>query len=109
MTSAATLLELIAHARQHVTALESLIAGMTTGLRAGMIDPDHMHMLMSTQARAINAQLDQVVAVAEKTELRTTADKAPSAKQMAEEQQMANESSGSSLCAAPMGGIVGKR
>jgi DNA-binding FrmR family transcriptional regulator len=70
MTTAATLLTLIGHAQQHVTALESLVAGMTTGLRSGMVDADHMCTLMATQTRAINAQLDQVAAALEKAELR---------------------------------------
>lgn len=73
MTTAATLLTLIAHAQQHVAALESLVAGMTTGLRAGMVDAEHMYTLMATQTRAINAQLDQVAIVVEKAELRTSA------------------------------------
>lgn len=71
MTTAATLLTLIAHAQQHVAALESLAAGMTTGLRAGMVDADHVYMLMTTQARAINAQLEKMTATMEKAELQT--------------------------------------
>ena len=51
MTTAATLLTLIAHAQQHVAALESLAAGMAAGLRAGMIDADHLYTLVATQAR----------------------------------------------------------
>lgn len=60
MTTVATLLTLITHAQQHVAALESLAAGMAAGLRAGMVDADHVYTLMATQTRAINAQLDQV-------------------------------------------------
>jgi hypothetical protein len=71
MTTAATLLTLIAHAQQHIAALESLAAGMAAGLRAGMIDADHVYTLMATQTRAINAQLDEVVTVMEKVELQT--------------------------------------
>jgi hypothetical protein len=93
MTTAATLLTLIAHAQQHVAALESLVAGMTTGLRAGMVDADHMYTLMATQTRAINAQLDQVATVVEKAELRTTA----------------NDRGSPPIYSAPMDGIVGKR
>lgn len=93
MTTAATLLSLIAHAQQHVAALESLAAGMTAGLRAGMVDADHLYTLMATQTRAINAQLDQVATVMEKAGLRTTT----------------NDSGGPPLNSAPMGGIVGKR
>jgi len=49
MTTPATLLTLIAHAQQHVAALESLAAGMVAGLRAGMVDADHLSTLMTTQ------------------------------------------------------------
>jgi hypothetical protein len=68
MTTAATLLTLIAHAQQHVAALESLAAGMTTGLRVGMVDADHVYTLMATQARAIGAQLDEMTTTMEKAE-----------------------------------------
>ena len=71
MTTAATLLTLIVHAQQHVAALESLAAGMVAGLRAGMVDADHLYTLMTTQTRAIHAQLDEVVATMEKVELQT--------------------------------------
>lgn len=93
MNTAATLLSLIAHAQQHVAALESLVAGMTTGLRAGMVDADHMYTLMSTQTRAINAQLDEVATAVEKVELRT----------------VTNDTGGPPLYSVPMDGIVGKR
>lgn len=93
MTTVATLLTLIAHAQQHVAALESLAAGMTTGLRAGMVDADHMYTLMATQTRAINAHLDEVATAMEKVELQSTA----------------NEDSGTPIYVTPMGGIVGKR
>ena len=68
MTTAATLLTLIAHAQQHVAALESLAAGMTTGLRAGMVDAEHVYTLMTTQARAISAQLEEMATTMENTE-----------------------------------------
>jgi hypothetical protein len=93
MTTVATLLTLITHAQQHVAALESLAAGMAAGLRAGMVDADHLYTLMAAQTRAINAQLDQVATVMEKVELRTPT----------------NDSGGPPLFIAPMGGIVGKR
>jgi len=93
MTTAATLLSLIAHAQQHVAALESLAAGMTAGLRAGMVDADHLYRLMATQTRAINAQLDQVATAMEKAGLRT----------------VTNDTGGPPIYGAPMGGIVGKR
>lgn len=93
MTTAATLLTLIAHAQQHVAALESLAAGMTTGLRAGMVDADHVYMLMTTQARAINAQLEEMATTMEKAELRTATD----------------DSDSPPLYSPPMFGIVGKR
>jgi hypothetical protein len=93
MTTAATLLTLIAHAQQHVAALETLAASMTAGLRAGMVDADHLYTLMTTQTRAINAQLDQVVTAMEKAELRTTT----------------NSGSGLPPYNSPMSGIVGKR
>jgi len=93
MTTAATLLALIAHAQQHVAALESLVAGMTTGLRAGMVDADHMYTLVATQTRAINAQLDEVATTVEKAELRTAL----------------SDTGGPPLYGAPMDGIVGKR
>lgn len=44
MTTAATLLTLIAHAQQHIAALESLAAGMAAGLRAGMRGDDRARM-----------------------------------------------------------------
>ena len=93
MTTAATLLTLIAHAQQHIAALETLAASMTAGLRAGMVDADHLYTLMSTQTRAINAQLDEVATAMEKVELRTAT----------------NDSGGPPIYVAPMGGIVGKR
>lgn len=93
MTTAATLLSLIAHAQQHVAALESLAAGMTAGIRAGMVDADHLYTLMATQTRAINAQLDQVATAMEKAGLRAAT----------------NDTGGPPTNAAPMGGIVGKR
>lgn len=93
MTTAATLLTLIAHAQQHIAALESLAAGMAAGLRAGMVDIDHLYTLMTTQTRAIHAQLDQVATAMEKIELRTPT----------------NDSGGPPIYIAPMGGIVGKR
>lgn len=93
MTTVATLLTLISHAQQHIAALESLAAGMAAGLRAGMIDPDHLYMLMATQTRAINAQLDKVATEMEKVELRMPT----------------SDSGGPPLYVAPMGGIVGKR
>jgi hypothetical protein len=70
MTTAATLLTLIAHAQQHVAALESLAAGMAAGLRAGMIDADHLYTLVATQARAINAHLIEMVTTMEKADRR---------------------------------------
>jgi hypothetical protein len=93
MTTAATLLSLIAHAQHHVAALESLVAGMTHGLRGGLVDADHMYTLMTTQTRAINAQLDEVAMAVEKVDLRTTVE----------------DSGGPPVYAAPMSGIVGKR
>jgi hypothetical protein len=93
MTTAATLLTLITHAQQHLAALESLAAGITAGLRAGMVDADHVYTLVATQTRAINAQLDQVATVMEKVELRTPT----------------NDGGGPPLNISPMGGIVGKR
>jgi len=93
MTTAATLLTLIAHAQQHIAALESLAAGMAAGLRAGMVDADHLYTLMATQTRAIHAQLDQVATAMEKVELRTPM----------------NDSGGPPPYIAPMCGIVGKR
>jgi hypothetical protein len=93
MTTVTTLLTLIAHAQQHIAALESLAAGMAAGLRAGMIDADHVYTLMATQTRAINAQLDEVVTVMEKVELRMPT----------------SDSGGPPLYIAPMCGIVGKR
>ena len=93
MTTVATLLTLISHAQQHIAALESLAAGMAAGLRAGMIDSDHLYTLMTTQTRAINAQLDKVATEMEKIELRIPM----------------NDSGGPPLYVAPMGGIVGKR
>lgn len=93
MTTAATLLTLIAHAQQHVMALESLAAGMTAGLRAGMVDADHLYTLLTAQTRVINAQLDQVVTAMEKAVLRTTT----------------NEGGGPPITVAPIDGIVGKR
>jgi hypothetical protein len=93
MTTAATLLTLIAHTQQHVMALESLAAGMTAGLRAGMVDADHLYTLLTAQTRAINAQLDQVATAMEKALLRTTT----------------NEGGRPPITIAPMGGIVGKR
>ena len=93
MTTAATLLTLIAHAQQHIAALETLAASMTAGLRAGMVDADHLYTLMATQTRAINAQLEQVATVMEKVELRTAT----------------NDSDGPPIYVSPMDGIVGKR
>lgn len=93
MTTAATLLTLIAHAQQHVAALESLAAGMVAGLRAGMVDADHLYTLLTVQTRVINAQLEQVATAMEKAEL-------PS---------LMNEDGGPPLTIAPMSGIVGKR
>jgi hypothetical protein len=93
MTTAATLLTLITHAQQHVAALETLAASMTAGLRAGMVDADHLYTLMATQTRAINAQLDQVVTAMEKVEPRTAT----------------NGGSGPPPYNSPMSGIVGKR
>jgi hypothetical protein len=93
MTTAATLLSLIAHTQHHVAALESLVAGMTSGLRGGLVDVDHIYTLMTTQTRAINAQLDEVATTVEKVELR----------------EAAEDSGGPPLYAAPMTGIVGKR
>lgn len=93
MTTVATLLTLISHAQQHVAALESLAAGMTTGLRAGMVDADHVYTLMATQTRAINAQLEQMATTMEEAAERTEA----------------NDGGGPPLYKAPMGGIVGKR
>jgi hypothetical protein len=52
-----------------------------------------MYTLMTTQTRAINAQLDEVVIAVKKAELQTTTE----------------DSSRSPLYASPMGGIVGKR
>lgn len=52
MTTAATLLTLIAHAQQGVAALESLAASMTAGLRAGMVDAD----LRSLESHAATAR-----------------------------------------------------
>jgi len=93
MTTAATLLALIAHAQHHVAALESLVAGMTSGLRGGLVDADDMYTLMTTQTRAINAQLDEVAAAVEKVGL----------------QKAENESDSPPLYSVPMDGIVGKR
>ena len=93
MTTAATLLTLIAHAEHHVAALESLVAGMTSGLRAGMVDADHMYTLMITQTRAITAQLDEVATAVEKLEVRTAT----------------TDNDGPPPYSAPMDGIVGKR
>jgi hypothetical protein len=92
MTTAATLLTLIAHAQHHVAALESLVAGMTSGLRGGLVDADHMYTLMATQTRAINAQLDEVATVVEKVELQKTT----------------SDSGDPPLYGVPMDGIVGK-
>ena len=66
---------------------------MAAGLRAGMVDADHLYTLMATQTRAIHAQLDEVVTVMEKVELRTPI----------------NDCGGPPLYIAPMDGIVGKR
>lgn len=74
MTTVATLLTLITHAQQHVAALESLAAGMAAGLRAGMVDADHIYTLMAAQTRAINAQLAQVATVAEGVERQASMD-----------------------------------
>lgn len=93
MTTAAALLTLIVHAQQHVVALESFAAGMAAGLRAGMVDADHLYTLLTTQTRAINAQLEQVATAMENAELRTAT----------------NDSGGPPITVAPMGGIVGKR
>jgi hypothetical protein len=93
MTTAATLLTLIAHAQHHVAALESLVAGMVSGLRGGLVDADDMYTLMTTQTRAINAQLDEVATAVEKVEPRTGT----------------NESGSPPLFSVPMDGIVGKR
>jgi len=93
MTTVATLLTLIAHAQQHVAALESLAAGMTAGLRAGMVDADHIYTLVTAQTRVINAQLDRVATVVEGVEARAPRD----------------EGEGPPLTMVPMGGIVGKR
>lgn len=93
MTTAATLLTLIAHAQQHVAALESLAAGMTAGLRAGMVDADHVYTLMATQTRAINAQLEQMATTMGDAALLTET----------------NNRNSLPICKAPMGGIVGKR
>lgn len=93
MTTVATLLTLIAHAQQHVAALESLAAGMTAGLRAGMVDADHLYTLLTTQTRVINAQLDQVATVMEDAKIRIPAD----------------EGEGPPLTIAPMFDIFGKR
>jgi len=93
MTTAATLLTLLAHAQHHVAALESLAAGMTAGLLAGMVDAEHLYTLMTTQTRAISTQLVEMVTVMEKVEVRTTA----------------NDDSGPPIYVAPMSGIVGKR
>lgn len=93
MTTAATLLPLIMHTKQHVEALESLAAGMATGLRAGMVDADHLYTLLATQARAIRAHLMEMVTTMENAEARTTA----------------NDKGSSTPNIAPMGGIVGKR
>ena len=44
---------------------------MAAGLRAGMVDADHLYTLVTTHTRAITAQLDEVVTTMEKVELRT--------------------------------------
>ena len=93
MTRAATLLTLIAHAQQRIAALETLAASMTAGLRAGMVDADHLYTLMATQTRAINAQLDEVATAVEKLGL----------------QKATNESDSPPLYRVPMDGIVGNR
>lgn len=46
---------------------------MTTGLRAGVVDADHVYTLMTTQTRAINAQLEQMVTTMDETAERTDA------------------------------------
>lgn len=93
MTTVTTLLTLITHAQQHVAALESLAAGMTAGLRAGMVDADHLYTLLTAQTRVINAQLDQVATVMEDAVLRIPADKGE----------------GPPPTMVPMSGLVGKR
>jgi hypothetical protein len=93
MTTATTLLTLITHAQQHLAALESLAAGMTAGLRAGMVDADHVYTLVATQTRAIDAQLAKVATAMEKVELRTPT----------------NDGGGPPPNVSPMDGIVGKR
>jgi hypothetical protein len=45
-----------------IDAFESLAAGMAAGLRAGLVDPDHLYTLVSRYAAAIRAQLDQLAA-----------------------------------------------
>ncbi|MBE1160414.1 hypothetical protein [Dyella acidiphila] len=69
MTTATTLLTLITHTQQHIAAMESLVAGMTAGLCAGMVDADHMYTLLTTQTRAIHAHLGQVAIAVEKIDL----------------------------------------
>lgn len=93
MTTVATLLTLITHAQQHVAALESLAAGMAAGLRAGVIDADHLYTLMTTQARAINAHLVEMATTMETTRLR----------------KATNDGGNDSYISAPMDGTVGKR
>jgi hypothetical protein len=93
MTTAATLLPLIMHTKQHVEALESLAAGMATGLRAGMVDADHLYTLLATQARAIRAHLVEMVTTMENDEAQTAAD----------------DNGSSTPNIHPMDGIVGKR
>lgn len=38
-------------------AFESLASGMSEGLRAGVVDPDHIYTLFATQATAIRVRL----------------------------------------------------
>jgi hypothetical protein len=62
MISPAPLLPLISDIQQHVSALETLAAAITAGLHAGMVDADHLYTLVTTQARAINTQLERLTA-----------------------------------------------
>lgn len=71
MTSAEAIPILVEKTQQHVAALDSLAAGMTAGLHAGMVDTDHMYTLMTTQTRAINIQLEQIATAVERAALQT--------------------------------------
>lgn len=51
---------LVDQVQQQVDAIETLAASLAEGMRAGVVDPDHMHLLFANQAAAIRTALDRL-------------------------------------------------